>query len=187
MIFFNLQGGHTHTHAHAITLTSTLSQQHESKHTHTHSQALTRTHTHLHTLDNIKPSTKRSSLSRFSLIIAEIFQLKALIDKKAKAGKKYNNFPIEREREKANPNEDVKKPNTNRQNITQNKIFDYFVLMLNGCWCKSVFSTFFNSGHSFRDYEIGGNLGKPPGLVVNVLDSQSKPWSLDVGSSPDFT
>ena len=30
-------------------------------------------------------------------------------------------------------------------------------------------------------------LGKPPGLVVNVVDSRSKPWSLDVGSNPDFT
>jgi len=29
-------------------------------------------------------------------------------------------------------------------------------------------------------------LGKPPGLVVNAEDSQSKPWSLDVGSNPGF-
>ena len=93
MIFFNLQGGHTHTHMH----TQLHSQAHSVSNT--KASTLTRTHTHMHTLDNIKPSTKRSSLSRFSLIIAEIFQLKALIDKKAKAGKKYNNFPIERERE----------------------------------------------------------------------------------------
>ena len=26
--------------------------------------------------------------------------------------------------------------------------------------------------------------GKPPGLVVNVEDSRSEPWSLDVGSNP---
>jgi hypothetical protein len=29
--------------------------------------------------------------------------------------------------------------------------------------------------------------GKLPGLVVNVKDSQSEPWSSDVGSIPAFT
>ncbi len=29
-------------------------------------------------------------------------------------------------------------------------------------------------------------LGKLPGLVVNVEDSQSEPWSLDVSSIPGF-
>jgi hypothetical protein len=28
--------------------------------------------------------------------------------------------------------------------------------------------------------------GKLPGLVVNIKDSQSEPWSLDVGSIPRF-
>jgi hypothetical protein len=30
-------------------------------------------------------------------------------------------------------------------------------------------------------------VGKLPGLVVNVEDSQSEPWSSDVGSIPGFT
>jgi hypothetical protein len=32
-----------------------------------------------------------------------------------------------------------------------------------------------------------GIIGKLPGLVVNVEDSRSEPWSLDVGSNPGFT
>ncbi len=30
-------------------------------------------------------------------------------------------------------------------------------------------------------------MGRLPGLVVNVEDSQSEPWSLDVSSIPGFT
>ena len=37
---------------------------------------------------------------------------------------------------------------------------------------------------SIKKYLTVTCLGKPPGLVVNVVDSQSKPWSLDVGSNP---
>ena len=29
--------------------------------------------------------------------------------------------------------------------------------------------------------------GKLSGLVVNIKDSRSEPWSLDVGSNPGFT
>jgi hypothetical protein len=31
------------------------------------------------------------------------------------------------------------------------------------------------------------NKGKPPGVLVNIKDSQSEPWSSDMGSIPGFT
>jgi len=33
---------------------------------------------------------------------------------------------------------------------------------------------------------VRSNIGKPSGLVVNVEESRSKPWSLDMGSNPGF-
>jgi len=35
--------------------------------------------------------------------------------------------------------------------------------------------------------KVNYHVGKLPGLVVNIEDSQSEPWPLDVGSNPGFT
>ncbi len=40
---------------------------------------------------------------------------------------------------------------------------------------------------SIQHRQINWNLVKFPGLVVNIEDSQSEPWSSDMGSIPVFT
>ncbi len=46
---------------------------------------------------------------------------------------------------------------------------------------------FFSIGLMLNNLKFKSVLGKLPGLVVNVKDSLSEPWSSDVGSIPGFT
>ncbi len=68
-------------------------------------------------------------------------------------------------------------PNHTAINNSSNLFISFFKLMFPFCnpWIRS-------DSHRKKSHL----LGMLPGLVVNVEDSQSEPWSLDVSSIPKF-